>query len=185
MKFRKHIVQIVVVLSLISPGLSAAVIPEIRGWNILSGDEAQALKTIEAAKASDVNQLQLSHHIIHDLKEIRDLPKQRLVKTLTAAAHDAGIDEVLLWDHALYGLEYYPKEYLVDGKLDLDSEAFWNWFKADYRSMLDLSGDIDGIVLTFIETGANVENSDRVQSHKAPAVKYFECIDSSRNVSVY
>src|SRR5690606_35725811 len=47
-----------------------------------------------------------------------------------------------------------------------DNPQFWEWLKADYRSMLDLAPDIDGIVLTFIETGARVERqySRRLQS---------------------
>ena len=34
---------------------------------------------------------------------------------------------------------------------------FWEWFKQDYRGMLDLIPEIDGLVLTFIETGAYAE----------------------------
>ena len=39
----------------------------------------------------------------------------------------------------------------------MDNPAFWEWFKQDYRGMLDLIPEIDGLVLTFIETGAYAE----------------------------
>ena len=44
------------------------------------------------------------------------------------------------------------------GTLNMDNPAFWEWFKQDYRGMLDLIPEIDGLVLTFIETGAYADN---------------------------
>lgn len=131
----------------------------VRGWTILSDSEPDALAVIAAARAYDINHLELSHEIVHDLREIRAAGKQGLVNRLTDAAHRAGIQEVVLWDHALYDLNYYPAEFRTGpgGTLDLDNPAFWTWFKADYRSMLDLAPGADGLVLTFIETGARAE----------------------------
>jgi len=129
-----------------------------KGWNILSDDLGMGLKTLDVAAKYGVNHLQLSHHVVHNLKDIRNRHSRELVHQLTAAAHDRGIDDVLIWDHALYGMDYYPEAYKVEGKINLDDEAFWEWFKKDYREMLEMSGDIDGIVLTFIETGARVEH---------------------------
>lgn len=133
---------------------------KLRGWNILSDNESDAIEVIEAAKKYEINHLQLSHHIIMDLKDARDPEKQALAKRLTQKAHQAGIPEVVVWDHVLYALEYYPEKFRTapEGKIDLDNPEFWQWLKNDYRQMLDLLPEIDGIILTFIETGAHVED---------------------------
>jgi len=140
----------------------------VRGWTILSDSDTDALTVIAAAADYDINHLQLSHEIVHNLNELRDEEKRALTNRLTRAAHEAGIEEVVLWDHALYDLDYYPERFRTgpQGTIDLDNPQFWEWLKADYRSMLDLAPDIDGIVLTFIETGARVERqySRRLQS---------------------
>jgi hypothetical protein len=140
----------------------------VRGWTILSGSEPDAMAVIAAAKAYNINHLELSHEIVMDLREMRDTKRQSLVNRLVDAAHKSGIRQVLLWDHALYDLDYYPAEFRTGpgGAIDLDNPAFWEWFKADYRAMLDLSPRADGVVLTFIETGARVE---RQHSTKLPS----------------
>jgi hypothetical protein len=132
----------------------------VRGWTILSDSEPDDQATIAAAPAYGINHLQLSHEIVHDLNEVRDEAKRGLANRLTAAAHGAGIQEVVVWDHALYELDYYPQRFRTGpgGTIDLDDPEFWEWFKRDYREMLDLVPEIDGIVLTFIETGARAEN---------------------------
>lgn len=132
----------------------------VRGWTILSDSEPDALAVIDAARGYSINHLELSHEIVMDLRAIRDPRRQALVGRLVDAAHQAGIQEVVLWDHALYDLNYYPKEFRTGpgGTIDLDNPAFWVWFKADYRAMLDLAPAADGLVLTFIETGARAEN---------------------------
>ncbi|TWP45301.1 hypothetical protein FKR81_39340 [Lentzea tibetensis] len=115
---------------------------------------------IAAAKQYRVNHLQLSHDVVHDLREVREPARQAQVNRLTDLAHRSGVKEVAAWDHALYALTYYPAEYRTGpgGTIDLDNEKFWEWFRSDYRQMLDLVPNIDSIVLTFIETGARVEN---------------------------
>ncbi|MFW5869452.1 MAG: hypothetical protein ACOCVI_00985 [Planctomycetota bacterium] len=132
----------------------------VRGWTILSDSLADGLEVIQAAPAYDINHLQLSHHIVHDLRHIRNPRRLELVQTLTRKAHEVGIQEVVLWDHALYELSYYPNEFKTGpkGTIDLDNPAFWEWFKKDYREMLDRVPEIQGVVLTFIETGARAEN---------------------------
>jgi len=132
---------------------------EIRGWTILSDSKADALAVIEAAGSYDINHLQLSHHVVHNLMEVRDERKRRLVAELTDAAHQAGISDVLLWDHCLYDLDYYPHRFRTgpDGTIDLDNRAFWEWVKEDYRELLRLVPSIQGLLLTFIETEARVE----------------------------
>ncbi|MFC4015712.1 hypothetical protein ACFOY2_51470 [Nonomuraea purpurea] len=131
----------------------------VRGWTILSDSDAGADAVIAAAKPYKINHLQLSHEIVHDLREVREPAKRAQANRLTKAAHDAGIGEVAIWDHSLYDLDYYPAEFRTgpDGTIDLDDPAFWEWFRQDYRQMLDLVPDVDSVVLTFIETGARVE----------------------------
>jgi hypothetical protein len=140
----------------------------VRGWIILSDSEPDARAVIEAADRYDVNHLQISHEIVHDLNELRDEEKRGLTNRLTDAAHAAGIREVVVWDHALYGLDYYPRRFRTgpEGTIDLDAPEFWEWLKQDYREMLDLAPAIDGIILTFIETGARAErqHSERLRS---------------------
>jgi hypothetical protein len=133
---------------------------QIRGWNILSDSFADDTITINAASSYNINHLQLSHDLVMDLQEIRDSAKMELVNNLVSRAHKAGIKEVVAWDHALYSLKYYPDKFKTGpkGTINLDDPAFWEWFKQDYRDMLKLVPDIDGLVLTFIETGARAEN---------------------------
>lgn len=144
-------------LALATSGRAADI--QVRGWTILSDSEPDALAVIRAAAAYRINHLQLSHHLVDDLADLRDPVKQQRVNRLIAAAHGAGIAEVLLWDHALYDLKYYPAEFRTGpgGTIDLDNAGFWTWLKHDYRALLDLAPAADGIVLTFIETGARAE----------------------------
>ncbi|WP_233426957.1 hypothetical protein [Parabacteroides johnsonii] len=131
----------------------------VQGWIILSDNMDNATMTIEAAKKYGVNQIQLSHQIIHDLKEVKEVETREQVNILTDLAHKNGIEEVLVWDHSFYDLEYYPSRFRngPGGTIDLDNPSFWEWFKQDYRNMLDLIPAVDGLVLTFIETGAYAE----------------------------
>lgn len=132
----------------------------VRGWMILSDSPDDGLEVIRTAPEYDINHLQLSHHIVHDLRHVRDDRRLGLVQRFTREAHAAGIQEVVLWDHALYDLSYYPDRFKTGpgGTIDFDNPAFWDWFKDDYREMLDKVPDIQGIILTFIETGARAEN---------------------------
>lgn len=141
---------------------------KVNGWILLSDNMEYASHTIKAAKEYGINQLQLSHNIIHNLKEIRDEQVCNKVHALIDKAHQEGINEVLLWDHCLYSLDYYPDRFKMkeSGLLDFDNPAFWNWLKADYRQMLHLVEKADGLILTFIETGAYAEkqHSDKMKT---------------------
>lgn len=81
------------------------------------------------------------------------------VNELVNLAHSEEINEVLLWDHSLYDIDYYPERFRTGpgGTIDLDNTEFWEWLKDDYRQMLDRVSEADGLVLTFIETGAYAE----------------------------
>jgi hypothetical protein len=133
---------------------------KIHGWTILSDSFEDDINTVKAAKAYNINHLQLSHDIMMDLRDIRDPKRQKMANDLVTMAHQEGINEVIAWDHALYDLKYYPQKFRTgpDGTIDLDNPEFWDWFRQDYRDMLKLIPDIDGLVLTFIETGARAEN---------------------------
>lgn len=156
---------------------------EIHGWNILTDHMQTALNTLEACKRYEVNHLQLSHEICHDLKDIKHQWNRNIVNTLTQMAHESGIPEVVVWDHALYSLSYYPDRFKTDGKINLDDPEFWEWFKNDYRGMLDRIPEIDGIVLTFIETGARIENQHSAIL-KTPQEKLAALVDSVASVVV-
>jgi len=133
---------------------------KVSGWNILSDYIEDDIVTINAAKSYDINHLQLSHDLVMDLQELRKPDRHKKVNDLISRAHDAGIKEVVVWDHALYNLKYYPAQFKTGpgGTINLDDPGFCEWFKNDYRSMLALIPQVDGIVLTFIETGARAEN---------------------------
>ena len=157
----------------------------IRGWNILSDSEPDARAVIAAASGYDINHLQLSHHIVHELRHVRDERLRGLVNRLTREAHDAGIPEVVVWDHTLYGLDYYPSRFRTGPRdtIDLDDPDFWAWFKQDYRDMLDRVPEIDGLVLTFIETGARVERQHS-ETMTTPQEKLAAAVNAVADVVV-
>jgi len=101
---------------------------------------------------------------------MRDETRRARVNRLIDEAHRAGIREVVLWDHSLYELDYYPPGFRTgpNGTIDLDNPKFWAWLKQDYRELLDLVPHADGLVLTFIETGARAErqHSKRFQTNQ-------------------
>ena len=136
----------------------------VQGWMILSDSWEDGQVVIEATPDYNINHLQISHHVIHDLRHVRDPERLELATKMTDLAHEVGIQEVAFWDRNLYPLEYYPEEFKTGpgGTIDLDNPAFWEWLKADYREMLELAPDIQALMLTFIETGARVEDQHSV-----------------------
>uniref|UniRef100_UPI00321755EC hypothetical protein n=1 Tax=uncultured Draconibacterium sp. TaxID=1573823 RepID=UPI00321755EC len=158
---------------------------KIRGWNILTDHTPTAFKTLKAATGYNVNHLQLSHDICHNLKDVKHQWNRNIVNRITTDAHEMGIPEVVVWDHALYNLDYYPDRFKVNDTtlIDLDNPKFWEWFKTDYRKMLDKVPEIDGIVLSFSETGARVEDQYS-EVLKSPAEKLAALVDSVASVVV-
>ncbi|HTB80153.1 MAG TPA: hypothetical protein VK717_04620 [Opitutaceae bacterium] len=142
---------------LLAGRLPAAPLPAgvpVHGWTILSGSEPGALDVIAAAPAYGINHLGLSQELISNLNEVKNDAKCAQINRLIDKAHAAGISEVVVWDRALYKIDYYPAEFRTgpDGTLDFDNPAFWEWLKADYRKMLDRLPKVDGVVLTFTFT---------------------------------
>lgn len=158
---------------------------KVRGWNILTDHTPTANRTLKFASEYRINHLQLSHRICHDLKDVKHQWNRNIVNDLTKKAHEQGIKEVVVWDHALYDLDYYPNRYKVNNnsQINLDDQGFWRWFKKDYRKMLDKIPDVDGIVLTFIETGARVENQYS-NVLKTPEEKLAALVDSVASVVI-
>jgi hypothetical protein len=165
----------------------------VRGWMILSDRPDEGLAVIRRASDYDINHLQISHHVVHSLKDIRDERRRKIAHTLTEAAHAAGIREVVLWDRVLHHLEYYPEKFRTGpgGTLDLDNPEFWKWFKNDYREKLALAPDIQGLILTFIETGARAERQHstvlKTNQEKLAAVvnAVAEVIIEERGLNLY
>lgn len=152
--------KLFILLSALLLGLGVeASSPQVRGINLLSSDFDKDTLAISAAAVSGINHIQISHRMVHSLCEIRAPWKCDLVSSLASFAHEKGISDVLLWDHALYNTDYYPDRYKYPGTglLNLDNPGFWQWMKNDYREMLDMCPEVDGLVLTFIESGARVE----------------------------
>lgn len=161
MKFMKYIIGLL--LSLFSANMIAG--DNVRGWIILSDHTDNAVETIKAAGKYNINHLQLSHQIVHDLREVKDEAVAKQVNYLTRLAHSEGINDVLVWDHSFYPLDYYPSRFKTgpNGTINLDNNDFWEWYKEDYRRMLSLVPEIDGLILTFIETGAYAEKQHSVK----------------------
>lgn len=78
----------------------------VRGWMILSDSVEDGLEVIRRSAEYDINHLQISHHVIHNLAHVRDERRLRIAHTLTRAAHGAGIQEVVVWDRVLHHLGY-------------------------------------------------------------------------------
>lgn len=186
---KKTFLPVAGIILLIFSACSDKKVPEdkikIFGWNILTDHTPTALRTLEATQNYQVNHLQLSHEICHDLKDVKHQWNRNIVNNLTERAHELGIPEVVVWDHALYNLDYYPDRFKIkdSGLLNLDDPDFWEWVKADYRKMLDEIPEVNGIVLTFIETGARVENQYS-EVLNTPQEKLAALVDSVASVIV-
>lgn len=158
--------------------------PEIRGWNILSANLKYAERAIYRASKYRINHLQLSHSLCMDLKDLKEEEKLKKVRYLTKLAHQEGIEEVVVWDHALYSKSYYPEQFFIEeGKINLDNPEFWKWVKEDYRKMLNRIPEVDGLVLTFIETGMRIEDQHSEQMPTAEA-KLAGLVDSLSKVII-
>ncbi len=157
-----------------------------RGWNILSNHRENGLKTLDAAAKNRVNHIELSHYqLCHDLKDLKDEQKRKDVNFFIDEAHKRGIKDVYVWDHAFYRMDYYPDRFKVQSskpqdlthhtkhfeggveqQLNLDDPHFWEWVYNDYDTLLSYTPDLDGVVLTFIETGSYVlyQHSEKLKS---------------------
>ena len=108
--YLKELIWIVAICVLLPSSWGQSYV-QIRGWNILSDSYDDDMITINAARSYNINHLQLSHDLVMDLQEIRDPDRQKVVNELISKAHEAGIKEVVVWDHALYNLKYHPGQF--------------------------------------------------------------------------
>lgn len=171
-----------------------------RGWNVLSNNRKNGLEILDKAARWDINHIELSHYqLCHFLYDMRDEKKRNDVIFFTGEAHKRGIKNVFLWEHAFYDMNYYPDSFKVKRQgeldfthhakhfkggmheqLDLDNPAFWQWVYHDYDSLLSYVPEIDGIVLTFIETGSYVIYQQS-KKHPEPSQKLAMLVDSLAN----
>jgi hypothetical protein len=79
---------------------------QVRGWNILSIDVANGESALDSSAAYHINHLQLSHQLIMDLKDVKNPKKLAATQKLIEKAKRSGIENILVWDHALYQLDY-------------------------------------------------------------------------------
>jgi hypothetical protein len=171
----------------------------IKGWNILSSHKENGLRTLDSAAAYGANYVELSHYqLIHDLKDLKDEKRRTAANFFVDEIKKRGM-KAFFWDHAFYNLDYYPDEFKLDSKeaqnlshhtkkfaggiekqLNLDDPAFWQWVYDDYDRLLELSPNLDGVTLTFIETGSYViyQHSDVL---KTPGQKLAALVDSLGN----
>lgn len=176
---RRHVIS--TLLSLCSAGLCLSASPsDVRGINLLSRDWKNDSTAIVTAAAHGLNHVQLSHKIGMNLCDMKDSDNLALVRHLSDLAHDSGIKEVCLWDHALYDTDYYPREFMYPGTglIDMDAPGFWEWVRDDYTEMMNLCPEIDGIVLTFIESGARVEDQYSVMTVPQRLAKVIETVSA-------
>lgn len=101
----------------------------IEGWTLLGIEPRVAAEAIKASPAYGINHLQLSHDLMMNLYEARDPVVAERINRLAEEAHAAGINEVCVWDHALYHADYYPERFrsAPGGLIDLDNPEFWEW----------------------------------------------------------
>ncbi len=160
----------------------------VRGWNILSDNEPNAKRAIDVATSDyNINHIEFSHHLVHQLKDVRPIGRAELVNRLAAYAHEKGIQEVFVWDQALYDIGYYPETYrrTIDGeeRLDLDDPALWRWIRNDYRSMLTLIPEVDGIVLNFLDAPGRIADQHSM-ALPSPTLKVAAVVDSLAKIFI-
>ncbi len=72
------------------------------------------MKTLDKAVEYGINHIELSHYqLCHDLKGLRKPENREAVNFFINAAHERGIDEVFVWDHAFYNIDYYPDRFKI------------------------------------------------------------------------
>lgn len=92
-----------------------------RGWNLLSNHRENGLQTLDAAAENGVNHLELSHYqLCHFLSDMKKEKNREDVNFFIKEAHKRGIEDVFIWDHAFYNIDYYPQKFKVKSKGNQD-----------------------------------------------------------------
>lgn len=101
---------------------------------------------IDIAPSYNVNHIQLSHDIVMYLRHItHDSTRQRHINELIGQAHKRGM-ECYIWVHAI---SYLPPEFRIGHRANLDDPRVWAHEEEQYRAVLRLCPEIDGIILSF------------------------------------
>ncbi len=143
----------------------------IRGWVLLLDDMDYLRETIQKAPEFGINHLELSHAIVHHADELFSDPDRVVrVRELINLGHQNGA-KVYIWTHELNGV---PRAFWVRGKLDVDSPRFWKWLRDKYKRVFDLIPEVDGLVLTTVETEVVIYDDVRVRSSLPPAERLLK-----------
>src|SRR5690606_1407625 len=160
----------------------------VRGWNILSDNEPNAKRAIDVATSDyNINHIEISHHLVHQLKDVRPIGRAELVNRLAAYAHEKGREKVFVWDQALYDIGYYPETYrrTISGAkgLDLDDPALRRRIRNAYRSMPTLHPGVDGIVLTALDAPRRIADQRSI-ALPSPTRKVAAVVDSLATIFI-
>ena len=136
-----------------------------RGWLIASRSMEIARKEIELAARYGVNQIQLSHSMVHNVEEVLESEElRRHVAELITLAHKHSI-ELLIWSHELHEM---PGSCFKEGKLDLTVRDTWDFVEFKYRKLFELLPELDGVVLTVTETQFRMDDENDVHIERRP-----------------
>jgi hypothetical protein len=124
----------------------------VRGWILTVYDMPYLRGVLDTAPRYGINQIQLSHEIVHFADQVLDDPqRQRHVQELVAIgkSHDL---EMLIWTHELHNV---PDRFRVgvDNRVNLDDPDLWDWLRERYERLYDVVPDLDGVVVSLSETG--------------------------------
>jgi len=130
----------------------------VRGWTILSDNEAGDMEVIAAGRGYGINSIAFSQKLMSRLSDLANPEKLEKVRRLTKAARAAGYPEIVVWENPIYWVDYYPEKFRTgpDGTIDLDNPEFWAWFKADYHRMLDLLPDVNALHIQYMESQGQI-----------------------------
>ncbi len=136
-----------------------------RMWELQDSDEAYLKNMIRLAPKYHINAIQFSHALVHHAHQVLDEPDRAAkLRRLIQLAKSKGL-RTYIWTHEF---EHVPEEFVVDGKLQIDSTRIWQWLKQKYEQVYALLPDLDGIVLTATETDFRPNDTKNVRSTMAP-----------------
>ncbi|MDQ7051900.1 MAG: dihydrodipicolinate synthase family protein [candidate division KSB1 bacterium] len=136
-----------------------------RMWELQDSDEAYLKKMIRLAPKYHINAIQFSHAIVHHAHQVLDEPDRAAkLRRLIQLAKSEGL-HTYIWTHEF---EHVPEEFVVDGKLQVDSTRIWQWLRQKYEQVYALLPDLAGIVLTATETDFRPNDTKKVHSKMTP-----------------
>ena len=157
---------LVVFLSAVAVRTAGATDFTVRGWVLLLDDMTYLRDTIRKAPEFGINHLELSHAIVHHADELlADPGRAARVRELVDLGHQNGA-RVYIWTHELNSV---PRRFWSRGKLEIDSPEFWSWLRDKYERVFDAVPNVDGLVLTTVETEVVIYDDVRVRSALSPA----------------